>query len=91
MRLFLQVEFFALPIIPEFDRRVDEIRSVRCLPTGVESVPQQVILLVRGYELGFVLRFVKPLQDVQENVLVVARELPVRHIVEQPFDVIGGR
>lgn len=77
-----------LPIVPELNHSVDEVVAVRYRPTCVESVTQQVVLLVRGHKFGPILRVVKALQDVQEDVLIIADELWVGHVVEQAFDVI---
>jgi hypothetical protein len=76
-----------LPVIPELDHTVDEVVSIRYGPRRVESIPQQVVLLVRGHEVAAILRTVEPLQDVQKDVLIVANELGIRHVVEQAFNL----
>jgi len=78
-----------LPFVPEFDRGVDEVLSIRACPARVAVVSQQVILLIRANKLTAVLRLVKPLQNFQKDVLVVTYKLIIRNVVEQAFDVVG--
>lgn len=77
-----------LPVVPELDRGVDELLSVRARPACVAVVSQQVVLLICTHELTAVLRLVKPLQNIQKNVLVVTDELFIRHVVKQALDVV---